>query len=59
MIIVKISELIHDFKMKQQIQAREDNYNEYHLAMNYFTAFLMFIDICNVSSTIIRFTSVK
>ena len=32
---------------------------EDHLAMNYVTKFLMLYDICKVSSTLIRFTSVK
>lgn len=41
--VIKISELIDDFKMNQQIQGRKDKYNEYHLAMNYFTKFLMFL----------------
>lgn len=39
---VKISDVIDDFKMNQQIQNRIDKYNEYHLTMNYFTKFLMF-----------------
>ncbi|MDF2065621.1 hypothetical protein [Bacillus sp. Cr_A10] len=57
--MVKISDLIDDFKMNQQIQGRKDKYNENHLAMNYFTKFT---DICKVrqyTNKVKRFTSVK
>lgn len=39
--VIKISELIDDFKMNQQYQGRKDKYNEYYLEMNYFTKFLL------------------
>ena len=39
--MVKIRELTDDFKINQQIQGCKDKYNEYPLAKNNFTKFLM------------------
>ncbi|WP_156316838.1 hypothetical protein [Bacillus sp. FJAT-22090] len=50
--MVKISDLIDDFKMNQQIQGRKDKYNENHLAMNYFTKFLLIY--ARLGSTLIK-----